>query len=81
MAVINVEEQKLDQSLYVFQEPYFYDLDQCKENVVNNIDTIFSHLYVNYGPSAKPQQIYCVEASKLQELMSAQKENFKKKDE
>ena len=80
MAVVNVEQQKFDQSLYVFQEPYFYDMQECIENVRNDLDNIFAHLYVNYGPAAQPQQIYCVEASKLQEFMANQ-ENFEKKDE
>ena len=51
MTVINVEEQRFDKSLYVFQEPYFYDMQECIEHVNDDLDNIFAHLYVNYGHS------------------------------
>ena len=80
MTVINVEEQRFDKSLYVFQEPYFYDMQECIEHVNDDLDNIFAHLYVNYGPAAQPQQIYCVDSAKLEKFM-ADKNNFQKKDE
>ena len=80
MTVINVEEQKFDKSLYVFQEPYFYDMQECIKHVNNDLDTIFAHLYVNYGPAAQPDQIYCVDSAKLEKFM-ADRNNFEKKDE
>ena len=80
MTVINVEEQRFDKSLYVFQEPYFYDMQECIKHVNDDLDTIFAHLYVNYGPAAQPDQIYCVESSKLEKFM-ADRKNFEKKDE
>lgn len=80
MTVINVEEQRFDQSLYVFQEPYFYDMQECIKHVNDDLDNIFAHLYVNYGPAAQPQQIYCVDSAKLEKFM-ADRNNFEKKDE
>ena len=80
MTVINVEEQRFDKSLYVFQEPYFYDMQECIKHVNDDLDTIFAHLYVNYGPAAQPDQIYCVDSAKLEKFM-ADKNNFEKKDE
>jgi len=80
MTVINVEEQKFDKSLYVFQEPYFYDMQECIKHVNDDLDTIFAHLYVNYGPAAQPDQIYCVDSAKLEKFM-ADRKNFEKKDE
>ena len=80
MTVINVEEQRFDKSLYVFQEPYFYDMQECIKHVNDDLDTIFAHLYVNYGPAAQPDQIYCVDSAKLEKFM-ADRNNFEKKDE
>ena len=80
MTVINVEEQRFDKSLYVFQEPYFYDMQECIKHVNDDLDTIFAHLYVNYGPAAQPDQIYCVDSAKLEKFM-ADRKNFEKKDE
>lgn len=80
MTVINVEEQRFDKSLYVFQQPYFYDMQECIKHVNDDLDTIFAHLYVNYGPAAQPDQIYCVDSAKLEKFM-ADRNNFEKKDE
>ena len=80
MTVINVEEQRFDKSLYVFQATYFYDMQECIEHVNDDLDNIFAHLYVNYGPFAQPDQIYCVDSAKLEKFM-ADRNNFEKKDE
>ena len=63
-----------------FKQPYFYDMQECIEHVNDDLDNIFAHLYVNYGPAAQPDQIYCVDSAKLEKFM-ADRNNFEKKDE
>ena len=59
MTVINVEEQRFDKSLYVFQEPYFYDMQECIEHVNNDLNNIFAHLYVNWTSRSTRPDILC----------------------
>jgi len=77
MSVVNMETQEIESSMYVFQEPYFYEMQECKDHVQDDLQTIFGHLYLNYGPNAMPQQIYCVDSRRLEEFMDDES-NFRK---
>jgi len=33
MSVVNMETQEMTSSMYVFQEPYFYEMQECKDHV------------------------------------------------